>query len=466
MDILNLTALELAKEIRNGNVSCVDALKTVYEAYLQKDDSINAYVSFDIDSAIIKAEEIQKRIDKREIKSPLAGVPIAIKDNICVRGLKATCGSKMLENFVPFYNATVIDRLEQADMIVLGKTNMDEFAMGASGETSYLGPTKNPIDLAKIPGGSSSGSAAAIAGREAIIALGSDTGGSVRQPASYCGLFGFKPTYGLVSRYGLIAYASSFDQIGPITRDADDCMAIMNIISGLDPLDSTSLDADVNFGEFEEIDFTKVKIAIPKQCADINPITEKIKTLGAEIDYIDIPFFDYAVAAYYIIATAEASSNLSRYDGVKYGYKTSDYNNLTEMYRKTRSEGFGGEVKKRILLGTFVLSSGYFDAYYKKALKIKSLVESEFKKLFAKYDLVLTPTTVGGAPMLNELKNDSLRQYTDDLFTVPVNLAGLPAVSFPYGQDVNGLPLGVQLIGPKLSDAKVISAAKCFSEVV
>lgn len=466
MDILKLTALELATEIKNRKVTCVDVVKAVYNAYSEIDGTINAYISFDLDSALKRAEEIQTRIDSGEIRSPLAGVPIAIKDNICTKGIKTTCGSKMLENFVPFYNATVIEKLEQADMIVLGKTNMDEFAMGASGETSYFGAVKNPIDNKRIPGGSSAGSAAAVAAGEAIISLGSDTGGSVRQPAAYCGLFGFKPTYGLVSRYGLIAYASSLDQIGPIAKDADDSMAIMDIISGNDLLDSTSLSSDIKFTNVERIDLSKIRIAIPEQCSEMSSFADKFKAMGMSVDYIKIPFFDYAVAAYYIIAMAEASSNLSRYDGVKYGYKANEYDNLAEMYRKTRSEGFGSEVKKRILLGTFVLSSGYYDAYYKKALKIKSLVESQFKELFESYDFVLTPTTLTSAPKLNELKTESLRQYTDDIYTVPVNLAGLPAVSFPCGKDEKGMPLGAQLIGPKLTDAKVLEVARSLSEVV
>ena len=466
MDILKLTALELATEIKNRKVTCVDVVKAIYNAYSEIDSTINAYISFDLNSALKRAEEIQTRIDSGELRSPLAGVPIAIKDNICTKGIKTTCGSKMLENFVPFYNATVIEKLEHADMIVLGKTNMDEFAMGASGETSYFGAVKNPIDNKRIPGGSSAGSAAAVAAGEAIISLGSDTGGSVRQPAAYCGLFGFKPTYGLVSRYGLIAYASSLDQIGPIAKDADDCMAIMDIISGNDLLDSTSLSSDIKFTNVERIDLSKIRIAIPEQCSEMSSFADKFKAMGASVDYIKIPFFDYAVAAYYIIAMAEASSNLSRYDGVKYGYKANEYDNLAEMYRKTRSMGFGSEVKKRILLGTFVLSSGYYDAYYKKALKIKSLVESQFKELFESYDFVLTPTTLTSAPKLNELKTESLRQYTDDIYTVPVNLAGLPAVSFPCGKDEKGMPLGAQLIGPKLSDAKVLDVARSLSEVV
>ena len=371
MDIFKLTALELAHEIKIGKITCVEAVKAVYKAYSEKDSFINAYISLDLDYALKRTNEIQKRIDGGDIRSELAGVPVAIKDNICTKGLKTTCGSKMLSNFVPFYNATVTEKLEQADMIILGKTNMDEFAMGATGDTSFFGTVKNPLDHTRISGGSSSGSAAAVAANEAIISLGSDTGGSVRQPASYCCLFGFKPTYGLVSRYGLVAYASSLDQIGPIAKDANDCMAIMKIISGNDPLDSTSLNADINFEDRENIDFSGIKIAVPKQCAVMSSAANKFKAMGASVDYIEIPFFDYAVAAYYIIATAEASSNLSRFDGVKYGYKTDNYGSLAEMYRKTRSEGFGSEVKKRILLGTFVLSSGYYDAYYKKALKIK-----------------------------------------------------------------------------------------------
>jgi len=466
MDILKLTALELAHEIKIGKITSVEAVKAVYKAYSEKDSSINAYISLDLDYALKRANEIQKRIDGGDIRSELAGVPVAIKDNICTKGLKTTCGSKMLGNFVPFYNATVTEKLEQADMIILGKTNMDEFAMGATGDTSFFGAVNNPLDHTRISGGSSSGSAAAVAANEAIISLGSDTGGSVRQPASYCGLFGFKPTYGLVSRYGLVAYASSLDQIGPIAKDANDCMAIMKIISGNDPLDSTSLNADINFEDRENIDFSGIKIAVPKQCAEMSSAADKFKAMGASVDYIEIPFFDYAVAAYYIIATAEASSNLSRFDGVKYGYKTDNYGSLAEMYRKTRSEGFGSEVKKRILLGTFVLSSGYYDAYYKKALKIKELVKNNFSKLFEEYDFILTPTTVSSAPKPEELKNDSLRRYTDDVYTVPVNLAGLPAVSFPYGKDENGMPLGAQLIGQRLSDAKLLKTAKAFTEVL
>ena len=473
MDILKMTALELGKEIKNGNIKCVDAVNAVFQAIEEKDELINAYVSLNKEEAIKRAQEVQAQIDNGELTSELAGVPFTIKDNICTKGLKTTCASKILGDFAPVYNATVIEKLEEAGAIIIGKANMDEFAMGSTSETSYYGATKNPWDTNKVPGGSSGGSAAAVSAGEAVVALGSDTGGSIRQPASYCGITGFKPTYGTVSRYGLIAYASSLDQIGPIARDVADSKAVMNVISGKDNLDGTSLSENLpDFSAPLSSDIKGMKIALPKQCFDngldsdvkekVLAVAEKLKELGAIVEEIDLPFVDYAIPAYYIIATAEASSNLSRFDGVKYGFRSENYDGIVDLYNATRSEGFGDEVKKRILLGTFVLSSGYYDAYYRKALKVKNIIKQNFDEIFSKYDIILTPTAPTTAPKIGESLADPLQMYLTDIYTVSVNIAGLPGLSVPCGFDRSGMPIGAQFIGAALNDMKVLNLGYAY----
>lgn len=473
MDILKMTALELGKEIKNGNIKCVDAVNAVFNAIDEKDGLINAYISLNKEEAIKRAQEVQEKIDKGEYTSELAGVPFAIKDNICTKGFKTTCASKILGDFAPVYNATVIEKLEEAGAIIIGKANMDEFAMGSTSETSYYGATKNPWDINKVPGGSSGGSAAAVSAGEAVIALGSDTGGSIRQPASYCGITGFKPTYGTVSRYGLIAYASSLDQIGPVARDVADCKAVMNVISCTDNLDGTSLRENLpDFSAELSSNIKGIKIALPRQCFDdgldsdvkekVLAVADKLKELGATVEEIDLSFVDYAIPAYYIIATAEASSNLSRFDGVKYGFRSENYDGIVDLYNATRSEGFGEEVKKRILLGTFVLSSGYYDAYYRKALKVKNIIKQNFDEIFSKYDIILTPTAPTTAPKIGESLADPLQMYLTDIYTVSVNIAGLPGLSVPCGFDRSGMPIGAQFIGAALSDMKVLNLGYAY----
>lgn len=441
-----------------------------------KDNNVNAFISINREEALAKADEIQKKIDNGELNSPLAGVPIAIKDNICTKGLKTCCASKILGDFRPPYNATVIEKLESAGAIVLGKLNMDEFAMGSTSETSFYGATKNPWDLNKVPGGSSGGAAAAVAANEAFITLGSDTGGSIRQPASYCGITGFKPTYGTVSRFGLIAYASSLDQIGPVAKDVKDCAAVMDIISGKDVNDGTSLDVDYpKYLESLNGNIKGMKIALPTQCfgegldkdvrEKVLAVADKLEELGATIGYVDLSFVDYVVPTYYIIAAAEASSNLSRFDGVKYGFRSENYEGITDLYNATRSEGFGDEVKKRILLGTFVLSSGYYDAYYRKALRVKSIIKTKFDEIFEKFDAILCPVAPTTAPEIGKSLSDPLKMYLSDIYTVSANLAGLPGLSVPCGFDSNNMPIGAQILGPVLSDAKVLNIGYAYQQV-
>lgn len=477
MDILSMTALEIGAAIKKKEISSVDAVSAVLDAIEKTDGSINAYITVNREEALARAAEVQAKIDDGELTGPLAGVPFAIKDNICTKGVKTSCASKILGDFTPVYNATVIEKLEAAGAVVVGKLNMDEFAMGSTTETSYYGPTKNPWDLNKVPGGSSGGAAAAVAAKEAIAALGSDTGGSIRQPASYCGVTGFKPTYGTVSRFGLIAYASSLDQIGPVARDVADCAAIMDAICGLDSKDSTSLDiGETNFLENLSADVNGLKIGLPKECFEtkgLDPeVAEKVKSVadtlrekGAIVEEISLPFIDYVIPAYYIIAAAEASSNLSRFDGVKYGFRAENYDGLTDLYNATRSEGFGDEVKKRILLGTFVLSSGYYDAYYRKALKVKAVIKQKFDEVFAKYDIIICPVAPSTAPELGKSLADPMKMYLSDIFTVSANIAGLPGLSVPCGFDKSGMPIGAQLIGPALGEQKVLNVGHAFQSV-
>ncbi len=476
MNITNMTAVEIGAEIKKGSITAVDAVNAFYHVIETKESLINAFITLDKKAALKRAEEVQSQIESGKLTGALAGVPIAIKDNICTKDIKTTCASKMLKDYIPVYNATVVEKLEQAGAIIIGKLNMDEFAMGSTGETSYFGATKNPWDLKRVAGGSSSGAAAAIAANEAPISLGSDTGGSIRQPAAYCGVTGFKPTYGTVSRYGLIAYASSLDQIGTIANDVKDCAAVMDVIRGNDKLDSTSL--NMNYESLLESlnsDIKGMKIGLPNQCFDnglneevkksILTMADKLESLGAVVEYIEMPFLDYVISTYYIIACAEASSNLSRFDGVKYGFRAENFDGLADMYNETRSQGFGDEVKKRILLGTFVLSSGYYDAYYRKALQVKSLIKKNFDEIFKTYDAILCPSAPTTAPKIGDSLSDPLQMYLSDIYTVSGNLAGLPGLSIPCGFDSEGMPIGAQIIGAPLEDKKILDIGYAYQQI-
>lgn len=469
MDILAYTALELADAIKSGKVTVEEALNATLEQIDKCDKDINAFITLNKAEAVKRAKEVQGQIKEGTLSGKLAGVPIAIKDNICTKGIKTTCASRMLENFVPMYSAEIVERLEKDGAIIIGKTNMDEFAFGSTNETSYYGVVKNPMNKEHVPGGSSGGSAAAVAAREAYIALGSDTGGSIRQPAAYCGLVGLKPTYGRVSRYGLVAFASSLDQIGPITKDVSDCAAIMEIISGHDSKDSTSSkNEDTEYMSALVDDVKGMKVGIPRDylnselTSDIkNAIFEAAKELenkGAIIEEFDLGLVEYAVPVYQTISSAEASSNLERYDGVKYGYRTKDYTGLHNMYKKTRSEGLGKEAKRRIMLGAFVLSEGYYEDYYLQALKVKGLIKKAFDTAFGSYDVILAPVAPTTAPKLGE-STDPLKMYLSDIYTVSVNLAGIPAMSIPFGADEKGLPIGIQLIANSFEEKKLIQVA-------
>lgn len=477
MDLGTLTALELAEKIKQHQVSVKDAVSYVFDVIEEKDGDVHAFLDTYKEDALKQAEEIQKKIDDGTLTGPLAGVPIAIKDNICINGKKTTCASKILENFIPQYNAEVIDKLEAAGLILIGKTNMDEFAMGSTTETSAYGITRNPWNLEHVPGGSSGGSCAAVAAGEAFLALGSDTGGSIRQPSSFCGVTGIKPTYGTVSRYGLVAYASSLDQIGPVGKDVKDCAALLEIISGKDTKDATSLDrADLDFSTAISSDVSGMKFGIPEEYLSegLNPevknaflqVVETLKAKGAEVEFFSMATTEYMIPAYYIIASAEASSNLERFDGVKYGYRASSYEGLHDMYKKTRTEGFGPEVQRRIMLGSFVLSSGYYDAYYLKALKTKALIKKEFDRAFASYDVLLAPAAPFTAPKIGESLKDPLAMYLGDIYTVAVNLCGLPGITVPCGMDSAGLPIGIQMIGDCFMEKKILRAASAYETFV
>ena len=473
MDIMGLTAVELGKKIKAKEVGVVEATKAALARIEALEADINAFVSYDVESAIKQAEEIQAKIDKGELTGPLAGVPVAIKDNMCTAGTKTTCSSHILDNFVPTFTATAVEKLMEAGAVIIGKTNMDEFAMGSTTETSYFGATKNPWDLNRVPGGSSGGSAAAVAAEEVPYALGSDTGGSIRQPAAFCGITGIKPTYGRVSRYGLIAYGSSLDQIGPLAKDVTDCATILEVICQHDDKDSTSYkDAASDFTSALVDDVKGMKIGIPRDYfaegidADVKEnvlaAAKALEAKGAIVEEFDLGMVEYAIPAYYIIASAEASSNLERFDGVKYGYRTSEFTDLHNMYKKTRSEGFGAEVKRRIMLGSFVLSSGYYDAYYVKALKTKALIKQAFDKAFEKYDVILGPVAPTTALKCGESLSDPIKMYLGDIYTVSVNLAGLPGISLPCGYDKDGMPVGLQLLGQTFDEKSIIRAAYAF----
>ncbi len=473
MDLMSLTARELSEKIKKREVSVLEATKASLDAIQEKEAALNAFVTVDVDGALAQAEDIQKRIDSNELISPLAGVPVAIKDVMCTRGMKTTCSSKMLENFMPVYDSEAVINLKRAGAVIIGKTNMDEFAMGSTTETSAFGATKNPYDINHVPGGSSGGSAAAVAGREVPYALGSDTGGSIRQPSSYCGVTGLKPTYGTVSRYGLIAYASSLDQIGPMTRDVADCAAVLEAIASYDPKDSTSVKReDYGFSDALVDDVRGMRIGIPRDYmsegldAEVKSAVlyaaKELEKKGAIVEEFDLGLVKYAIPAYYVIACAEASSNLARFDGVKYGYRAKTYDGLHDMYKKSRSEGFGQEVKRRIMLGSFVLSSGYYDAYYVKALKVKALIKGAFDAAFKKYDCILGPVAPTTAPEIGKSLSDPLKMYLSDIYTISVNLAGLPGISLPCGRDKLGLPIGMQLIGDAFQEKKIIRAAFAY----
>lgn len=464
MDIKYMTALEMGEKIRKKEIGVVEAAKAALERASKNEH--NAFITLCEKEALEKAEKVQKGIDEGIYTSPLAGVPMAVKDNICTKGILTTCASKILTGFKPTYNSTAYEKLENAGAVLIGKLNMDEFAMGSTTETSFYGGVKNPWDTERVPGGSSGGSAAAVAADEVYYALGSDTGGSIRQPCSFCGVTGIKPTYGTVSRYGLIAYASSLDQIGPIGKDVKDVAEILSAITGYDSKDGTSFKNDPMKFDLKG-DIKGMKIGIPEEYFGegldsevkdrVLGAAKELEKEGAIIEYFSMPSLKYAIPTYYIIACAEASSNLSRFDGVKYGFRAKDYEDLTELYYKTRSEGFGMEVKRRILIGTFVLSSGYYDAYYKKALQVKAVIKTAFDNAFEKYDAVLSPTAPTTAPKFGESLTDPLKMYLGDIYTVSVNLAGLPSMVVPCGLDSKGMPVGMQLTGKPFSENTLLN---------
>lgn len=476
MSLMNMTAVELGKKIKAKEVSVAEAAKAALAQINSVEDKVNSYVTVLEEDVIMKrAEMVQKAIDDGTITSPLAGVPVAIKDNMCTEGILTTCSSKILGNFMPTYTSEAVLNLENAGAVILGKTNMDEFAMGSTTETSYYGPTKNPWNTDHVPGGSSGGSCAAVAANECFYALGSDTGGSIRQPSSFCGVTGIKPTYGTVSRYGLIAYGSSLDQIGPVAKDVTDCAAILETIASYDKKDSTSVKRDsYDFTSALKDDVKGMRIGIPKDYfgegldEDVKKAVldavNVLKEKGAIVEEFDLSLVEYAIPAYYVIASAEASSNLARFEGVKYGYRTEEYEGLHNMMKKTRSEGFGPEVKRRIMLGSFVLSSGYYDAYYLKALRTKALIKQAFDKAFESYDMIIAPAAPTTAPKLGESLSDPIKMYLGDIYTISVNLAGLPGISLPCGVDRNGLPIGIQMIGNCFEEKKIIQAAYAYEQ--
>lgn len=476
MELYELTVHELLEKLKNKEITIEEITKAYSNRIKEKENDVQAFITItDENEAIEKARFIQKEIDEGHITNELAGIPIGIKDNICTKGIKTTCASKMLENFIAPYDATVMEKINAENLISLGKLNMDEFAMGGSTEHSYFKKTRNPWKLNKVPGGSSGGAAAAVAAGMVPWALGSDTGGSIREPAAFCGIVGLKPTYGLVSRYGLVAFASSLDQIGTLTKDVRDSAMLLNIIAGHDEKDTTS-------ANIEKKDYTKalkndvkgLKIGVPieyfgdginKEVKDaITKVIEKYRELGATVEECSLDVAEYALASYYIIACAEASSNLGRFDGIRYGYRTKNFSNLKDIYRNSRSEGFGAEVKRRIILGTYVLSSGYYDAYYKKAQQVRTLVKNEFARNFEKYDVILAPCAANVAFDIGSKINNPLEMYLSDLCTVPVNIAGLPGISVPCGLNSEGMPIGFQLIGKHFGEETILNAAYTYEQ--
>ena len=475
MNITELTVHELQEKIKNKELTITEITKAYADRINEKERDVQAFVTTLTDEAVKQAEEIQLKVESGEISGEFAGIPIGIKDNMCTKGVKTTCSSRMLENFIAPYDATVVENLNKENIINLGKLNMDEFAMGGSTEYSYFKKTRNPWNLNKVPGGSSGGSAAAVAANLVPWALGSDTGGSIRQPSSFCGVVGLKPTYGLVSRYGLVAFASSLDQIGPITKDVYDSAMLLNLIAGHDEKDTTS-------ANIEKKDYTKclkndvkgLKIGVPKEFfgegineevkKSLETAIEKYKELGAVVEECSLDIAKYALATYYIIACAEASSNLGRFDGIRYGYRAKEFKDLRDLYKKSRSQGFGPEVKRRIILGTYVLSSGYYDAYYKKAQQVRTLVMNEFNKAFEKYDVILIPTSPTVAFDIGSKSDNPLEMYLADICTVSVNIAGLPGISVPCGVDSQGMPIGMQLIGNKFQEETILNAAYTYEQ--
>lgn len=475
MGIVSWTATELGRKIQAKEITAEEAVMAAFDQIKALEPSLNAYVSLDEEGALKRAREVQAMIDDGTLTGPLAGVPMAVKDNLCVAGMRTTCSSRMLQDFRPSYTAEAVKHLERAGAIILGKTNMDEFAMGSTTETSAFGATRNPWNTRHVPGGSSGGSCAAVAAGECFYALGSDTGGSIRQPSSYCGVCGIKPTYGTVSRFGLVAYGSSLDQVGPVARDVTDCAVILEAISSFDEKDSTSIRReDYDFTSALVDDVRGMRIGIPRDYlgegldeevkAAVLAAAKALEGKGAAVELFDLSLVSLAIPAYYVIASAEASSNLSRFDGVKYGHRAKEYDGLHSMYKRSRSEGFGAEVKRRIMLGSFTLSSGYYDAYYLKALKTKALIKQAFDRAFQSFDVILGPTAPTTAPKLGESLSDPLRMYLGDIYTVAVNLAGLPAMSLPCGTDSNGLPIGLQLIGDSFREKDIIRAAYAFEK--
>ena len=475
MSISDMTALELGRRIQSGDITAVQAAEASLARIKAMEPSVHAFVTVNEEKTMEQAGKVQADIEAGRLKGPLAGVPVAIKDNMCTKGMRTTCSSRILGNFIPTYTAQAVSNLEQAGAVILGKTNMDEFAMGSTTETSAFGVTRNPWNLEHVPGGSSGGSCAAVAAGECFYALGSDTGGSIRQPSSFCGVTGIKPTYGTVSRYGLIAYGSSLDQIGPVAKDVSDCAAVLEVLAFHDPKDSTSMERrDCDFTSALSEDVRGMRIGIPEsyfgQGLDQevkDAVLEAARVLGekgAIVETFDLKLAEYAIPAYYVIASAEASSNLSRFDGVKYGYRAPEYEGLHSMYKKSRSLGFGPEVKRRIMLGSFVLSSGYYDAYYLKALRTKALIKKEFDRAFASYDVILAPAAPSTAPRLGQSLGDPLKMYLGDIYTISVNLAGLPGISLPCGLDSKGLPIGLQLIGDCFKEKNIIRAAYAYEK--
>lgn len=479
MELLSLSAVELGAAIGTGKATAVEAMEAVLGRIEETEEELHCYITIDKKKALERAADAQRRIESGELAGALAGVPMAVKDNLCTEGMLTTCASRMLGNFVPAYTAQAVRNLERAGAVVIGKTNMDEFAMGSTTETSAYGVTRNPRGMEHVPGGSSGGSAAAVAAGECFFALGSDTGGSIRQPASHCGVVGMKPTYGTVSRFGLVAYGSSLDQIGPLCRTVEDCAAVLEILSadsGEELRDSTYLGRkDIDFTSALKKDVKGMRIGVPRDyfgrgldCEVKDAVlaaAECFRENGAIVEEFDLNLVEYAIPAYYTIAAAEASSNLERFDGIKYGYRAADAEELHQMYKKTRSEGFGPEVKRRIMLGSFVLSSGYYDAYYLKALRVKAMIKQAFDRAYARYDCILGPVAPTTAPRLGESLDDPLKMYLGDIYTISVNLAGLPAISLPCGADKGGLPIGLQLIGDCFMEKKILQTAYTYEQL-
>ena len=477
MRLSDKTASELSKMLRNKECSSVEICQDVFDKISENEDNIKAYVTLNKEKAIETAKKADEGFGNGEDMPVMAGIPMSVKDNISTKGLRTTCSSKMLENYVPPFDATVVKNIEKNVVPVIGKTNMDEFAMGSSTETSYFQITKNPRNTECVPGGSSGGAAASVASKEAVVAIGSDTGGSIRQPAAFCGVVGLKPTYGSVSRYGLVAFASSLDQIGPIARSVEDTAILQDVISSYDTMDATSCDMPYgNLYKNLSENIKGLKVGIPAEYFG-EGIGDEIKTNvmntikvleknGAEIVDISLPSTKYAINTYYILASAEASSNLSRFDGVRYGFRAPEYKDLNDMYVKTRSQGFGDEVKRRIMLGTFVLSSGFYDAYYKKAKKTQQLIISEFNDAFKKCDIIATPTTPTTAFKIGANINDPIKMYYNDVCTVPVNIAGLPAVSMPCAYSSDKLPISIQFIGKHFDEQTILNAAYSLEKII